>query len=407
MNVLISGASIAGPTLAYWLRRYGFDVTVVERAPALRPGGQAVDLRGAARGVVERMGLMPEVRRASVDERGMAYVDATGRWRASLPVDAFGGEGIVAEIEILRGDLSQVLFDATRNEVEYLFDDSIASLVEDERGVHVTFERGPARTFDLVIGADGTHSRVRALAFGEESQFLHPLGAYTAFFSVPHVARNSKDDGWFLFHSAPGGRAAAIRPDSEHTAKAMFAFSSPPISYDRRDVDQQKRILAERFAGVGWEVPRLLSQMWDAPDFYFDLYGQVRMDRWTAGRVALIGDAAYCPSPVTGMGTGLSIVGAYVLAGELAAAGGDHRVAFARYEAELRGYVTECQKLPPGGLSGMLPKGRVGIWMRDLSTRMMTKWPMRNLIARVFQKADGITLKDYAAVGRPDRLTSA
>src|SRR6266545_3184756 len=212
MEILISGASIAGPTLANWLRRYGFDVTVVERAPTLRPGGQAVDLRGAARSVVERMGLMPDVRRACVDERGMAYVDAKGRWRATLPVEAFGGEGIVAEIEILRGDLSRVLYDATRDDVEYRFDDSIASLVQDEDGVQVAFERGPARTFDLVIGADGTHSRVRALAFGEESRFLHPLGAYTAFFTVP---RQGGEEGWFLFYSAPGGRAAAIRPDSE------------------------------------------------------------------------------------------------------------------------------------------------------------------------------------------------
>jgi 2-polyprenyl-6-methoxyphenol hydroxylase-like FAD-dependent oxidoreductase len=391
-SILVSGASVAGPTLAFWLRRYGFEVTVVERAPALRPGGQAVDLRGVSRDVVERMGLMPAVRRARVDERGMAYVDERGRWKAALPVEAFGGQGIVAEIEILRGDLARVLYDATSDDVDYRFDDSITGLTEGEDGVRVTFERGPARTFDLVIGADGTHSRVRSLAFGDEARFLHPLGAYTAFFTVP---RDGVEDGWFLFHSASAGRAAAIRPDSEHTAKAMFSFSSPPLSYDRRDVDQQKRILAEQFAGVGWEAPRLLAQMWHAPDFYFDLYGQVRMDHWTSGRTALVGDAAYSPSPLTGLGTGLAIVGSYVLAGELAAAGGDHRVAFARYEAELRDFVTECQKLPPGGIRGMLPKSPLGVRMQHLSVRMMTKWPTRGLIAKQFNKAERITLKDY------------
>lgn len=393
-TVLISGASIAGPTLAYWLHRYGFSVTVVERAPALRPGGQAVDLRGPSREVVERMGLMAAVQSACVDERGIAYVDANGKWQASLPMEAFGGKGIVSDIEILRGDLARVLYEATRPDVEYLFDDAIAALDQRDGEVRVTFERAAPRTFDLVIGADGTHSRVRALTFGDEAQFVHPLGGYTAFFSVPEAVG---EPGWLLMHSGPGGRTAAVRPEHGQRAQAMFAFQSPPLRYDRHDVEQHKRLLAQVYAGVGWQVPRLLEAMWTAPDFYFDLYAQVKMEHWTQGRVALVGDAAWSPSPLTGMGTGLAVVGAFVLAGELAAAAGDHRVAFPRYEAALRPYVTQCQKLPPGGVNGIAPKTRTAIRLRTLSARMMARWPMRVFVAKMFERADGFTLTDYAA----------
>jgi 2-polyprenyl-6-methoxyphenol hydroxylase-like FAD-dependent oxidoreductase len=392
LNVLISGASIAGPTLAYWLRRYGFNPTIVERAPAPRPGGQTVDLRGAARAVVERMGIMAEVRQASIKERGVAFVDESGRWLATMPADHFGGEGIVAEIEILRGDLTRILYDATRYQTEYLFDDSIRSLSQDDEGVSVTFERGAPRTFDLVVGADGVHSRVRTLAFGDESTFMRPLGAYTSYFTVPNELDTG---GWFLMYNAPGGKMAAIRPDRADSAKAMFSFASPPLHYDRGDTEQQMRLLAQSFAGVGWEVPRLLEAMRNAPDFYFDMFGQVHMDRWSNGRVGLVGDAGYSPSPLTGLGTSLAIVGAYVLAGELAAAAGDHRTAFTRYDDALRGYVKQCQDLPPGGIGGFLPRTRTAIWLRNQSMKMMSAWPWRGLMARTFQKADAITLKEY------------
>ncbi|HKT06124.1 MAG TPA: FAD-dependent monooxygenase [Rugosimonospora sp.] len=392
-TVLISGAGIAGPALAHWLSRYGYQPTIVERAPAPRPGGQAVDIRGVARGVTERMGIMPAVRAARVNEQGFAYVDSAGRWSARMPAELFGGEGIVAEIEILRGDLSRILYDATGAHTEYLFGDSVTSLAEDADGVAVTFERAAPRRFDLVVGADGTHSRVRALAFGDEDRLVRPLGAYTAFFSLPEEFDNQ---GWFLMHNAPGRRMAAIRSERGHGTQAMFAFASPPLRYDRGDTAAQKRILAETFAGMGWEVPRLLAALRDTTDLYFDLYGQVRLDRWACGRVVLLGDAGYSPSPLTGMGTSLALVGAYVLAGELAAAGGDHALAFPRYEAALRGYAAQCQKLPPGGISGFLPRGALAIRLRNLSMGMMTRWPLRALMAKAFQKADAITLPDYA-----------
>ncbi|MEN3305468.1 MAG: hypothetical protein V7603_1670 [Micromonosporaceae bacterium] len=397
-NVLISGAGVAGPALAYWLCRYGLRPTVVERAPVPRPGGQAVDLRGAARDVVERMGIMPEVRTQRVHELGFAYVNDAGKWLARMPADLFGGEGIVAEVEILRGDLARILYDATRHETEYLFDDSIASLAQRDDGVAVTFERAAPRTFDLVVGADGMHSRIRALAFGEESAFVRPLGAYTAFFSLPE---GFDSQGWMLFYNLPGRRLAAIRSERGHGAQAMFSFASPPLRYDRGDVAWQKQIVADTFAGGGWEVPRLLAALRDTPELYFDMYGQVHMESWSRGRVALLGDAGFSPSPLTGLGTSLAIVGAYVLAGELAAAQGDHRAAFGRYETELRGYVTQAQKLPPGGIKGFLPGGAATIRMRNLSMRMMTAWPLRSLLAKTFQKADAITLKDYSTVVHP------
>jgi len=392
-NILISGASIAGPALAYWLRENGFTPTIVERASSLRPGGQAVDLRGAGRTVVERMGLMDDVRAVTLDQRGIAYVDAAGRIRARLGADAFGGEGIVSEIEVLRGDLSEVLHGASLPGTEYLFDDTITGINHDDDGVTVTFEKAAPRRFGLVIGADGLHSAVRSLAFGPESAAVRPIGGYTAWFTAP---ADIDLDGWYLMHNAPGGLVASARPGRlPHELKAGLSFRSDPISYDRRDITAQRDIVARRFAGVGWEAPRLVAAMHEAADFSFDSMGQVHLDRWSAGRVALLGDAGYSPSPLTGLGTSLALVGAYVLAGELAAADGDHRVAFARYEQIMRPYVTEGQKLPPGGIGGFAPASRLDIAVRTASMRWMTRWPLRPLIAAQFAKAGNITLPDY------------
>ncbi|HET6583910.1 MAG TPA: FAD-dependent monooxygenase [Nannocystaceae bacterium] len=394
-DILVSGASIAGPVLAAWLRRHGFAPTIVERSAGIRPGGQAVDIRGAARDVVERMGIMQEVRAATCEGRGLIYVDADDRVQTRMPAELFGGDGIVAELEILRGDLASVLYDAIRDDVEVLFDDSIARLDDRGTAVDVELERGGRRTFDLVVGADGIHSRVRKLGFGPEERFVRPLGGYTAYFTID---ARCDTDGWFAMHNVPGGRVAAIRPDRQHRTKAMFSFSSPPLDYDRRDVEAQKRIVAERFADVGWKVPRLLAGMWESSDFYLDLFGQVKLDSWSRGRLTLVGDAGYCPSPLTGLGTSLAIVGAYVLAGELAAAGGDHRIAFARYEAALRPWIEQCQELPAGSVRGYLPQTRMGIALRNLSMTMMTKWPWRSLAARMlFGKAGSFALSDYAA----------
>jgi 2-polyprenyl-6-methoxyphenol hydroxylase-like FAD-dependent oxidoreductase len=394
-DILVSGASIAGPALAYWLRRRGFNPTVVERAPAPRPGGQTVDLRGAGRTVIRRMGLMDRARELSLDQRGIAWVNDRGRVTARMPGELHGGEGIISEIEILRGDLGQLLYEASRPGTEYLFDDTITGLDQDETGVTVTFERSAPRRFGLVIGADGLHSVVRALAFGPESGCVHPIGAYTAWFT----ARAGLDldlDGWYLMHNAPGGRVVSARPGRRPgEIKAGFAFRSEPIEYDRRDIAGQQDLLAQRFAGAGWEAPRLLAAMRTAPDFFFDSIGQVHLDHWSAGRTALIGDAGYCPTPLTGLGTSLALVGGYVLAGELATAAGDHRTAFTRYEQVMRAYVTRAQQLPPGGVAGFAPRSRAVIRLRDFNMALMAHWPMRLLLAGQFSKAGDIDLPDY------------
>jgi 2-polyprenyl-6-methoxyphenol hydroxylase-like FAD-dependent oxidoreductase len=401
-DILISGASVAGPALAYWLRRYGFNPTVVERAPAPRAGGFAIDLRGAAREVAERMGIMADLRRVSLGTRGTSYVDSANKRLASMSADLLGDSGgAVAEVEFLRGDLVRVLYAATRDDVEYVFDDSITGIEQGESGVEVTFERGTPRTFDLVVGADGVHSNVRALASGEESRFVRDLGAYVSTFTT---ASHLDLDGWWLMYNVSGKVAGLYPARQGPEAKAEFFFASPPLRYDRRDIGAQKKILAEAFAGEAWEVPRLLDAMWEAPDFYFDRVGQVHMDRWSSGRVVLVGDAGYGPSPMSGVGTSLALVGAYVLAGEQATAAGDHRTAFARYEDEMREYVRQGQKLAKSNAVGLIPRSRSRIWIRNQFIRAIPYMPWKSIIAGGVQKAaNAITLKDYHIASPPGR----
>ncbi len=387
-RILISGASVAGPALAYWLRRHGFRPTVVERAPQLRGGGYAVDFRGKVHlSVLDRMGILDQIRDQQTHLATITYVGANGRPTARLPAEIFAGD-----VEILRGDLGRILYEATKDGTEYLFGDEITGLAEHAGGVHVTFERSASRTFDLVIGADGLHSAVRRLAFGAEESLVSDLGLYVSIFTV---ASSFGLEHAGQLYSVPGKTAAVFSARQAGQAVAQFFFCAPGISYDHRDTGQQQQLLARAFGGLGWHVPELLRQLPSAPDFYFDSVSQVRLDRWSAGRVALIGDAGYAAGP-GGNGTGTAVVAAYVLAGELAAAGGDYRAAFARYEQRLRPYVAKAQRQARGGRDFLAPATARKISQRDRVFRMLSRLPARGLIRYASSRtATAIKLPDY------------
>lgn len=378
-SVLISGASIAGPALAHWLHRYGFSVTIVEKAPTLRAGGQAVDFKGEThRTVLTRMGILDDVLRLQTGGTDQQIIDADGRTLAVIPGEFTGGD-----IEIKRGDLSKLLYDKTAAHCEYLFGDSITALTETPDGVHVTFERTPPRTFDLVVGADGIHSNVRRLAFGPESAYVRFLGHYYAIADLP------ADFGPAAKMYNEPGRMAAVGGSK---APAFFVFASEELDYDRHDPDQHKQILTRTYAGMGWQTPAILDAVRHADEVYLDSLSQVTIDHYAKGRVVLIGDAAY-GNTLGGFGTGLAVVGAYVLAGELAAAGGDHRMAFARYEQEFRDYAKVAKNLNAGPF--LAPATPMRLRMRN--------WIFKSgfLLSRLMKTTDkfatDITLKDYSS----------
>ncbi|YCK32637.1 FAD-dependent monooxygenase [Actinomadura sp. ATCC 39365] len=338
MKVLVSGASVGGPVLAHWLRRRGFEVTLVERAPRPRKGGQAVDLRGAALVVADRMGILEQVRAARTTMRGMSMVDGDGNEiMRSTEETISGGRLDSPDVEIARDDLTAIVGAVTDAPCRY--GDSIATLTQDGDGVDVTFDSGVRERYDYVIGADGLHSNVRRLAFGPEERFLRHLGMYVSIYTADNFLGL---DHWQLWHRE-GEAGFGLFSDREPAVmKVNMGFAAGPIDYDHRDVEQQKRLVQEHCSGLRWEAPKLLEAMWRAGDFYFDAMAQVEMDRWSQGRVALIGDAAHCPSPLSGQGTSLALVGAYVLAEEL---GRLPEGAFDRYERRMRPYVALNQAL--------------------------------------------------------------
>ncbi|WP_207010516.1 FAD-dependent monooxygenase [Nocardioides aromaticivorans] len=381
INVLVSGASIAGPALAHWLHRRGANVTVVEQAPGLRPGGQAVDARGVAKEVIRRMGLDATVRAACTNTQGAYSVDADGNVLETYRAEDDGGDGYVSEIEILRGDLAQILYDDTSPHAEYLFGDRIAGLTQDEDGVDVVLASGVRRRFDLVIGADGLHSALREMVFGPREEFVRHLGLVLAFFTVPNEFGL---DGWMYDHQE-AGRWAGLRPVPDPSrAIAMLSFPAADFAIDHRDVAAQKQLLHEQMTGFGWETPRILAHVDDSPDFYLDQVAQVVMEDWSRGRVGLLGDAAFSASPMSGAGTGLALVGAYLLAGELAAAGWDAEAGFAAYRERMRDYVDANQEI-----------GRMHVDMLTGSDPAPEDLDMEAMTALVERAVNGPELPEY------------
>ena len=394
-TVLVSGGGIAGATVAYWLQRYGFRPTIIERAPALRDSGQNVDVRGTGRDVIRRMNLEETVRAGGTGEVGLRFVDDGGRAIAEFAAgDSANGEGFTAELEILRGELARILIEACGDDVEFRYGMRIEAITQDDDGVDVTFGDGSTGRFDLLIVAEGIRSTTRNQIFGGEPEY-RDLGFYTAYCTVP---RTQDDDQWWRWYTTTGGRSVQLRPDNVGSTRASLNFLSAPTNLDLLDRESQVRRLAEVFDGVGNAAPRVLAQLAaDPASLYLDRIAQVRLPAWSSGRVAVVGDAAYCATPVSGMGTSLALTGAYLLAGELAATP-DHRVAYAAYEKRMRPIVDAAQKLAPGVPRIANPTSALGVRAFRTVVRLAGSAPVRAVTARFSSSSPdeaGPRLPDY------------
>ncbi|MFE0808440.1 FAD-dependent monooxygenase [Streptomyces sp. NPDC058848] len=371
-TVLVSGASIAGPAVAFWLRRYGFAVTVVEKSAGLRAGGYPVDVRGTAVEVARRMGILPQLREAHVESRRLTFLDADGGEAAVVHPQAVAGGVEGRDVEVRRGDLAGALYGAVRDEVEFVFDDSVEVLTEHEHGVDVTFRSGVRRSFDLVLGADGLHSRTRELVCGPEQRFHHYLGYCFTVFTMPNTFGLSHE---VLMWNTPGRAAALYAVEDADEVHAFLNFAGPEPGYEvLRDPEAQRDLVATTFADAGWEIPAMVAAMRRASDPFFDTVSQIRMPRWSSGRTALVGDAAYAPSFLTGQGSSLALVGAYVLAASLAAHR-DHTAAFAAYERDLRGFVELNQAQVTEGDAALFPTTAAALERRNARLRALTASP--------------------------------
>ncbi len=400
-QVLVSGGGIAGLSLALQLVRAGVRTTVVERADAPRPGGQAVDLRGASREVAERMGIMPGIDALRVHEEGMSYVDGEGKVFGRMSMADFDGEGAVAEIEIARGDLAQVLLEALESAADAVpglldlrFGDRVTALAQDATGVDVEFEHAAPARFDVVVGADGVHSATRRLAFGPEEQFATYLGGYAAFFTMP--TPSDLEEGWFAMRFVPGA-TFGIRPDRDpSTSKAILTFRMDRDRSLRGDRAAQEALIRERIAGAGWHAPAVLEALGAASDLYFDELVRIDVPDVVNGRVVLLGDAASCGSPMTGQGTATALIGAYLLAARLAATPDDALAALRAYSADIAPFAEQGKEIPGGGIRRMVPATRLEAAMSRALTRFMFSRVMLPLVRRMFAGGTSLPLPEVA-----------
>lgn len=369
MRVAINGAGIAGGCLAYWLERAGNDVTLIEKAPQFRTGGYVVDFWGVGYTVAERMGILPEVRAHGYTFQEVRDVDKHGRKVGGFSTDSFCQSLTDRFTSVPRGDLAAAIFRSIGSRVETLFDNSITAINENATCVLVSFERGPAREFDLVIGADGLHSAVRALAFGPEEQFERPLGYRVATFEVEGY--HPRDELIGVTYTTPGRQVGRFALRGDRTIFS-FLFSGEKVAGpEPRNATERKAVLHQVFADAGWECPQILHAMDQIGDMYYDRVSQIRMDGWFKGRTMLIGDAAACVSLLAGEGAGLAMAEAYVLAGELNREAQDYQEAYRRYEQLMRPFVEGKQKLALYFASAFVPKTWAGIWVRNQATKLM------------------------------------
>jgi 2-polyprenyl-6-methoxyphenol hydroxylase-like FAD-dependent oxidoreductase len=394
-SVLISGASIAGPALAFWLARYGINATVVEKAASLRGGGYPIDVRGTAIEAVERMGLYAQMRAAHVDSQSIGFVDAHGVVVAKLNPEALTGGVRGKDIELRRGDIATTLYAATKDTANYKFNDSIVALEVHADGVNVTFVSGDTATYDIVIGADGLHSNTRSLVFGHESQFERYIGFCFAGFTMPNTF--GLDRG-ALAYTLPGKNAVIYAINDAGPAYAFLVFKYPTSPFRKSLTDEDKRDLTARmFEGVdGWIVPQMVEAMRKAEDLFFDSVSQIYMPVWSKGRVVLAGDAAHATSFMSGQGSSMAVVGAYVLAGEIATKA-DYSSAFEAYERLVRPFVEMNQALVEEGKRIMIPDTQEEIDARNEMFRKMAAEASGKVLQKDSSRQihSALTLPDY------------
>jgi 2-polyprenyl-6-methoxyphenol hydroxylase-like FAD-dependent oxidoreductase len=369
-SVLICGSGIAGPTLAYWLAEHGFEPTLIERAPELRTDGYMLDFWGLGYDVAERMGILGTIRERGYLIESLRFVNSsgsTGSEVGALTIRRALGNRFVS---IPRGELARIVFERARSRTETLFDDTVASVEEDGDGLNVRLARGGERRFDLLVGADGLHSAVRALVLGTDPRWMRYLGYTAAAFMTSSYSR--RDERAYVSYAAPGRQVSRYALRDGRTAFLLVFTAPEPMSQHGGELETDKRLLRSAFSHASWiEIPEILARLQDTSELYYDAVTQVRLPAWSQGRTALLGDAAYCPSLLAGEGAGLAMAGGYLLAGELGRAHGDHRIAFLRYEAMFRPFIERKQRAARSFAASFAPRTALGLAVRDVAVNLI------------------------------------
>ncbi len=393
MRIAISGTGIAGPTLAFWLERAGHAVTLIEQAPTFRSGGYVIDFWGVGYTVAERMGLIDQVLAHGYQVKEVRLVDAKGATTGGFPASVFARMTHNRYTSLPRGDLAQIIYTAVKDKVETLFGDSITHITDTGSEVDVVLESGTRRSFDLLVGADGLHSNVRRLLWGDQSQFERPLGYYVAAFRAKGYAK--RDDDVYVTYAEPGRSLSRFSMRDDDTLFLFILAADQMPGAEPHDPAGHKAALRAVFGASGWEAPQILAALEASRDeLYFDRVSQIEVPRWTKGRTVLMGDAAACCSLLAGEGTGLAMTEAYVLAGELEKAGGDVPAALAAYEAQLRPFILSKQKAARAFASSFTPKTEFGLWLREKATDLMAFPALAELLLGPSLK-DDFDLPDY------------
>ena len=402
-TVLISGIGIAGPTLAYWLALYGFRSTLVENAPQLRAGGYVIDFWGRGFDVAEKMGILPAIKREGYDVKELRLVGGRGRRIGGFNADVFRAATNGRYVSIPRSELAKIIYQEIEGSCETIFGDSATKIEQNAHRVRVSFQRTAPRDFDIVIGADGLHSVVRKLIFGKDDRFEKYLGYSVAAFAVNSY--RPRDEDVYVSYGVPGKQVGRFTMRDDRTMFLFVFADNQDRLIDPQDTNAHKDALRAEFGQAGWECPQILAAMESCDEVYFDRVSQIRMDKWSQGRIGLIGDAAFCPSLLAGQGAALAMVAAYVLAGELSRLGSQPQGAFERYEERLRPFITGKQKAAVQFAGSFAPKTRLGLFFRN----QITKAFKRPLIAKLLMGSsllDPIDLPDYPApqnAMHPDR----